>query len=209
MDGVRVGVALVGGAIVGAWIAWWISRGAYRRGVDDRGQPVRTFWLAPAVAVACAWVTWRLGADPWPVLLLWLPLVPLLASLAAVDLDERRLPDRILIPAAAWTMACIGLLGIQQHSLTRLLAPAVAALLCGTTFWVLHLASRGALGFGDVKLAAIAGAAVAAVAWQSLVWALLGACALGLVWAAVTRRREIAFGPWLALGAVVAVGLPH
>jgi leader peptidase (prepilin peptidase)/N-methyltransferase len=154
-------------------------------------------------------VTWRLGDDPWPVLLLWLPLVPLLASLAAVDLDVGRLPDRLLLPAAAWTVVCIVLLGIQQHSLTGLLAAAAASVLCGASFWAMHLASRGALGFGDVKLAAIVGAAVAAVAWQSLVWALLGACALGLVWAGITRRREIAFGPWLAFGAIVAVGLPH
>jgi leader peptidase (prepilin peptidase)/N-methyltransferase len=91
----------------------------------------------------------------------------------------------------------------------RLIPPAIAAAVCAATFWALHLASRGALGFGDVKLAAILSGAVAAVAWQSVVWALLGACGLALVWAAVTRRRDIAFGPWLALGAIVAVGLPH
>lgn len=209
MDGVRMGVALVAGAAIGGWISWHIRRGAHRRGADQPVEPVRTIWLVPVVAVACAWLTWRLAADPWPVLLLWLPLVPLLAGLAAIDLDVRRLPDRLLIPAALWTVVCVGLLAVRQHSLAPLVPPAVAASVCLATFWALHLASRGALAFGDVKLAAIVGAAVAAVAWQSVVWALLGACAAALVWAAATRRREIAFGPWLALGAIIAAGLPH
>lgn len=208
MDWVRIGVALVAGAIIGGWIAWRIRRGAHRR-ADDHDEPARTLWLVPAVATACGWLTWRLGADPWPVLLLWLPLVPLLASLAAIDLDVRRLHDRLLVTAAARTAISVGVLTWQQRSLVHLVAPVIAAALCAATFWVLHLASRGALAFGDVKLVAIVGAAVAAVAWQSLVWALLGACALALVWAAVTRRREIAFGPWLALGAIIAVGLPQ
>jgi leader peptidase (prepilin peptidase)/N-methyltransferase len=208
MEWVRIGVALVAGAIMGAWIAARIRRDGHRR-PDDPDDPVRTIWLIPAVALACAWLVWRLAADPWPVVLLWLPLVPLLAGMSATDLQVRRLPDRRLIPSAAWTAVCVGVLAWQQHSLVRLAPPAIAAVLCAVTFWALHIASRGELGFGDVKLAAILGAAVAAVAWQSVVWALLGACALSLVWAAVTRRRDIAFGPWLALGAIGAVGLPH
>ncbi len=208
MEWVRIGVALVAGAVMGAWIAARIRRGDHRR-PDDSDGPARTIWLVPAVALACGWLVWRLAPDPWPVVLLWLPLVPLLAGLAATDLDVRRLPDRLLIPAAAWTAVCVGVLAWQQHSLARLIAPALAAAVCAATFWALHLASRGELAFGDVKLAAVVSAAVAAVAWQSVVWALLGACALALVWAIVTRRRDIAFGPWLALGAIVAVGLPH
>ena len=208
MEWVRIGVALVAGAIMGAWIAARIRRGDHRH-PDDGDGPAPTVWLIPAVAIACGWLVWRLGDDPWPVVLLWLPLVPLFAALSATDLDVRRLPDRLLIPAAAWTAVGVGVLAWQQHSLVRLVAPVVAAALCAATFSALHLASRGALAFGDVKLAAIVSAAVAAVAWQSVVWALLGACALALVWAAVTRRRDIAFGPWLALGAIVAVGLPH
>lgn len=206
MDGVRVVAALVGGAAVGGWIAWRIRRGAHRRPEDGTG-PVRTLWLIPAVALACAWLTWRLADAPWPTLLLWLPLVPLLAGLTAVDLDVRRLPDRLLVPSACWTALCVGVLAAQQHAVVLVVAPVLASAVCGATFWALHLATSGRLAFGDVKLVAILGAAVAAVDWQSVVWALLGACGLALVWAAITRRREIAFGPWLALGAILAVGL--
>lgn len=208
MDGVRIALALLTGAVIGTWMARRIRRGAHRR-PDDGQEPARTLWLVPVVAITLAWLTWRLASAPWPVQLLWLPFVPLLAGLAAIDVDVRRLPDRLLVPAAAWTALCVGLLTVQSHSLAPLFAPVVAAAVSGGTFWILHLASRGALAFGDVKLAAVLAAAVAAVAWQSVAWALLGACALALGWAAVTRRREIAFGPWLALGAIIAVGLAH
>jgi leader peptidase (prepilin peptidase)/N-methyltransferase len=73
--------------------------------------------------------------------------------------------------------------------------------------WILHLTGRGALGFGDVKLAAVIGAATALVSWSAVLYALVAGCILTIAWAAARRQRELAFGPWLALGAVMAVGL--
>lgn len=212
MDWVGVGVvivALVLGALAGAAVAVRVRSGSHRR-AGESGRPTpRTLWVVAAVAFGCAWLTWRLAGAPWPILLLWLPLVPALVALAAIDLDVRRLPDSLLLPVAGWVALCLVLLVVAQQRPAGLVVPVIAAALCGGTFWALHLASRGALGLGDVKLVAILGAAVAAVAWQFVVWALLVACAAALLAAAVTRRRELAFGPWLALGAVVAAGLPH
>ena len=83
----------------------------------------------------------------------------------------------------------------------------LAALVSAGGFGVLHFVGRGELGFGDVKLAAIIGAATAVVSWWAVAYALIAGFVLAIAWAAARRDRVLAFGPWLALGAVMAVGL--
>jgi len=203
---VWVGFAVVAGALVGALVRWRMRRLTHRRADESPNSAPPVWWLIPLVAVSWGWLTWRLLDAPWPILTLWLPLSAALAWLAAVDLDVARLPDRILVPAAVWTAGCIGLTLWITGPLAALGA-ILAAALCGGGFWILHLTGRGALGFGDVKLAAVIGAATALVSWSAVLYALVAGCILTIAWAAARRQRELAFGPWLALGAVLAVGL--
>jgi leader peptidase (prepilin peptidase)/N-methyltransferase len=74
------------------------------------------------------------------------------------------------------------------------------------------------MGFGDVKLAAVMGlwvgwlgttyaAAIGLVLWAMLIGFVAGSI-IGMVLLAVRRRsKQIPFGPFLALGTVVAVTL--
>jgi leader peptidase (prepilin peptidase)/N-methyltransferase len=183
-----------------------MRRLTHRRADESPKSTPPVWWLIPLVAASWGWLTWRLLDAPWPILTLWLPLSAALAWLAAVDLDVARLPDRILVPAAIWTAGRIGLTLWITGPLAALGA-ILAAALCGGGFWILHLTGRDALGFGDVKLAAVIGAAAALVSWSAVLYALVAGCILTIAWAAARRQRELAFGPWLALGAVVAVGL--
>jgi prepilin signal peptidase PulO-like enzyme (type II secretory pathway) len=69
------------------------------------------------------------------------------------------------------------------------------ALGVGATLWI-----TGPLaGVGAILAAALCGGAV--------LYALVAGCVLAIAWAIARRRSELAFGPWLALGAVLAVGL--
>jgi leader peptidase (prepilin peptidase) / N-methyltransferase len=201
-----VGLAIVAGALVGALVRWRVRRHTHRRADESPSSTLAVWWLIPLVAAGWGWLTWRLMDAPWPILTLWLPLSAALAWLAAVDLDVARLPDRILVPAAIWAALGVGVTMWITGPLASVGA-ILAAALCGGSFWILHLAGRGALGFGDVKLAAVIGAATALVSWTAVLYALVAGCVLALAWAAARRRRELAFGPWLALGAVLAVGL--
>jgi leader peptidase (prepilin peptidase)/N-methyltransferase len=203
---VWVGLAIVAGALVGALVRWRVRRLTHRRPEDSSSSTPTAWWLIPLVAGGWGWLTWRLADAPWPILTLWLPLSAALAWLAAVDLDVARLPDRILIPTAIWTALGVGATLWITGPLAGVEA-ILAAALCGGGFWILHLAGRGALGFGDVKLAAVIGAATALVSWSAVLYALVAGCILTIAWAAARRQRELAFGPWLALGAVMAVGL--
>jgi leader peptidase (prepilin peptidase) / N-methyltransferase len=78
----------------------------------------------------------------------------------------------------------------------RILVPAATwtALGVGVTMWITS------------PLAGV-GAAATLVSWTAVLYALVAGCILTIAWAAARRRSELAFGPWLALGAVLAVGL--
>jgi len=116
------------------------------------------------------------------------------------------LPDRILVPAAIWAALGVGVTMWITGPLAGVGA-ILAAALCGGSFWILHLVGDGKLGFGDVKLTAVIGAATALVSLTAVLYALVAGCVLTIAWAIARRRSELAFGPWLALGAVLAVGL--
>ncbi|KEF33844.1 peptidase A24 [Deinococcus sp. RL] len=103
-----------------------------------------------------------------------------------------------------------GLIVMVQGALA---AGGAAALLAGVYWWL-----RGddadedapfdpaAMGFGDVKLAAVIGAFLG---WERLlvavVVAVVAGALLGLVQLALQRENRLKFGPYLALGAVVAL----
>jgi len=203
---VWVGLAVVAGALVGVLIRWRVRRLTHRRPEESSSSTLAVWWLIPLVAAGWGWLTWRLLDAPWPILTLWLPLSAALAWLAAVDLDVARLPDRILVPAAIWAALGVGVTMWITGPLAGVGA-ILAAALCGGSFWILHLVGDGKLGFGDVKLTAVIGAATALVSLTAVLYALVAGCVLTIAWAIARRRSELAFGPWLALGAVLAVGL--
>lgn len=95
------------------------------------------------------------------------------------------------------------------------LAAAGATALVAGVYWWLRRAPEGeadapfdtsAMGFGDVKLAAVIGAFLG---WERLlvavVVAVFAGAVLGLLQLALRRENRVKFGPYLALGAVVAL----
>jgi len=198
-------LAVVAGDIVAVLIFRGLLRYRHRR-PDDAAKSHPSLWWLAFLGLAWAWLVWRLGTEPWPLLALWLPFSAALALLAAIDADVSRLPDRILAPTAIWTILCVVLtMWISDPSAGA--NAFLAALVSAGCFGVIHFVGRGELGFGDVKLAAIIGAATAVVSWAAVAYALIAACLLAIAWGLARRDRVLAFGPWLALGAVMAVGL--
>ncbi len=134
-----------------------------------------------------------------------------LLVLAAIDLEHRRLPNAIVLPATA--VAAIWV--ILRAALTGEWGPAAEAFLCGAAgfalLFLIAVASRG-MGFGDVKLAGFIGLATGSFGWRVTVlgvfagFILGGLAAVALVLAGRKGRKEtIPFGPALAAGAVLAI----
>lgn len=129
-------------------------------------------------------------------------LLPVLAALAAIDLRARVLPNRIIGPALlavlAWQLAFF------PDRVPECLLAAVGA---GAFLLLPSLLRPGAMGMGDVKLAALLGLALGGDVVAALLIGVFSAApvaaAVLLVRGAEARRTAIPFGPFLALGAGV------
>jgi leader peptidase (prepilin peptidase)/N-methyltransferase len=129
-----------------------------------------------------------------------------LVILTAIDLDRRLLPDVIVLP----TLGVVFILQIAfypHHTLEWVLAALGAALF----FFIPMLVYPAGMGMGDVKLAALLGAALGKSVVVAIAIALFAAGAFALLVLAReglgARKKAVPFGPFLALGGLVVLFL--
>jgi leader peptidase (prepilin peptidase)/N-methyltransferase len=125
-----------------------------------------------------------------------------LGAVAATDLAERRIPNRIVAPAA---IACAALLVAQAVPPQQLLGGiALVALILG-----MSLARPASFGMGDVKLALLLVLGLGGLATQALILGFVLAAAFGVELMLRDGRsaasRSLPLAPFLSGGAVVAV----
>lgn len=131
-------------------------------------------------------------------------LVIVLVPCALIDIELRIIPNRITGPAALVAIA-LGLALAPGSEPQRLLWAALA----GGFLLIAALASPSGMGMGDVKLLAVMGLCLGRPVMIALFVALLGSVVAGLVLArrrgiAAARKTALPFGPYLALGGIVA-----
>ena len=134
-------------------------------------------------------------------------LILLVVPAALIDLEHRIIPNRITALGAALALA-IGLALDPAGEPERLIAGAAA----GGFLLLAALAYPGGMGMGDVKLAGMIGLFLGAAVAPALLTALLAGVLVGAVviarrGARVGRKTAVPFGPFLALGALLAVFL--
>lgn len=156
--------------------------------------------LGTAALVAACFLGFGLTADAF----LAAFFVSVLVVLSAIDVERRILPDKIVLPSAAVVLAAQVALHPGQA------VEWVAASLGASLFLFLALLAypRG-MGMGDVKLCLLLGAMlgwnVAVALMLGMLAALVPAVVLLARHGAAARKMGIPFGPFLALGAVVAL----
>jgi leader peptidase (prepilin peptidase)/N-methyltransferase len=128
----------------------------------------------------------------------------ILVLLTAIDLDRRLIPNAIVLPGTAVVLiAQIAL--YPDRTLEWLLASLAAALF----FFIPLLVYPSGMGMGDVKLAALLGAAlgksVAAAVFVALLAGALFAVGVLLREGLSARKKAIPYGPFLALGGAVVL----
>lgn len=85
------------GVLIGVVVRWRLSSLAYRHEDEaSHPHPGARWWIPVATATASGLLAWRFGVDRWPLLLPTLPLAWFGPWLSAIDLDVRRLPNRLL-----------------------------------------------------------------------------------------------------------------
>jgi leader peptidase (prepilin peptidase) / N-methyltransferase len=137
-------------------------------------------------------------------LVLELPFVAALIALAAIDLDHKLLPNKIVYPLAAYGL--IATLLVDRDDLVENLiagAGAFAFLLAAVIAY-----PRG-MGMGDVKLAGAMGLYLGVSVIPALLTAFLSGSVVGVFIlareGAAGRKKAVPFGVFLALGGIVGV----
>jgi leader peptidase (prepilin peptidase) / N-methyltransferase len=135
---------------------------------------------------------------------LGLVFVTMLAAITLTDLEQRLIPNKILLVAAVLGVAIVA--ATDPASLPE---RAIAAIAAGGLLFLAALAYPRGMGLGDVKLAATMGLFLGRNVAPALFVALLAGSLVGLAMiarhGAAARKRAIPFGPFLALGGVVGL----
>ena len=183
-------------------VSWLVLRGRCRScgtGISWRYPAVE---LPTALLVAgCFWkfgLTWDAAIGAF--------FCAVLVVLSAIDIDRRIVPNRIVLPAAAIVLVA----QTAVHPSVEWLASGLAASL----FLLLAaLAYPRGMGMGDVKLALLLGAMLGRTVAAALLIGFVAALVPSLVLVArhgrAARGIAIPLGPFLALGAVVALFAGH
>jgi leader peptidase (prepilin peptidase) / N-methyltransferase len=129
-----------------------------------------------------------------------------LVAVSAIDAAHRIIPNRIVVPAAAIVLAA-------NTALTLSPQWAIGAVAASGFLLAAALAYPAGMGMGDVKFALLMGAALGKTVSVALMVGMLAAMVPGVYLLArygkAGRKMGVPFGPFLALGSVVALFWGH
>jgi leader peptidase (prepilin peptidase)/N-methyltransferase len=167
-------------------------------------RPRRALVSAAVALAAAAAVVAARGISPWSAVEAGTAM--LLVWVAAIDVETRLLPDRIVLPAAAGTLAAVATLRTSE-----LVAHSAAALAAGGLMLVAAAIRPGDLGMGDAKLALLLGALLGGAVLRAMAVGFGLVAVVGVV--LVVRhgraglKRRLPLGPFLAAGAIATLVL--
>jgi leader peptidase (prepilin peptidase)/N-methyltransferase len=181
-------------------VSWLALRGRCRNcgtAISPRYPLVEALTAAVFVAVALT-----RGVDSG--LLLELPFAALLVAVAAIDLEHRIVPNRIVVPAAAFAIAAAAV--VERGQLPELL---IAGGIAFGALFLAALAYPAGMGMGDVKLAGVMGLYLGAAVAPALFAAFAAGAGVGVALlareGASARKRAVPFAPFLALGGLLGI----
>ncbi len=189
-------------------LSWLVLRGRCR----DCGEPISRRYPLVELATAALFVAMavRFGLDP--VLPAYLYLASVGLALALIDLDTKKLPDKLTLPSYPVALVLLGvaaLAGSDSGDVVRALLGGVAMY---ALYFALCFAYPAGMGFGDVKLAGVLGLYTAWIGWGAWVFGLFlgfflgGAFGLALIAAKRGgRKTAVPFGPFMLLGVLLGI----
>lgn len=181
-------------------LSWLILRGRCRNcgtSISARYPLVEALTAVVFAAVALA-----RGFDSR--LVLELPFAAMLIAVAAIDLEHRIVPNRIVVPMAIY--AIVGAAIVYPGELPELLAAGAGAFIA---LLLAALAKPAGMGMGDVKLAGVMGLYLGVSVIPALFAAFLTGAVVGITLAIRqgdgVRGKGIPFAPFLAVGGLVGL----
>jgi leader peptidase (prepilin peptidase) / N-methyltransferase len=183
-------------------LSWLLLRGRCRS--CHAAIPARYPLTELAMAALFTATVLILGTDDATELALGLAFCALLVVITLTDLERRVIPNAVLVAGAIAAVA-IAAIGDPSSLPDRGIAAGAAG---GLLFGVALLYPRG-MGMGDVKLAAVMGLYLGRAVAPALFIGFAAGALVGLAMIArrgsSARKRAVPFGPFLALGGLVAL----
>jgi len=181
-------------------LSWVLLRGRCRH--CDAAISARYPAIEALTAVIFALVAAIRGFDA--ALALELPFAAMLVAVAAIDLEHRIVPNKILLPLAVW--ALVGWVLVDLDFLPEAVACGAGAFL----FLLLAaLAYPAGMGMGDVKLAGVMGLYLGLAVIPAMLVAFLAGSVVGVAMiareGAQARKKGVPFAPFLAFGGLIGL----
>jgi leader peptidase (prepilin peptidase) / N-methyltransferase len=130
--------------------------------------------------------------------------VVILVVLSVIDIEQRRIPNRIVLPATA-VILTLQLAFFPSQAVEWI----VSTLGAGLVFLLAYVTYRAGLGLGDVKLVLLLGAGLGKAVVLGLFLGMFAAGIGGVVIIARrgldARKETIPLGPFLAFGAIISL----
>ena len=181
-------------------VSWLLLRGRCRACGERISSRYPIVELVTGAVFAAAVLIRGADAD----LLLELPFAAMLIAVAGIDLEHRIVPNKILLPVAAWALAAGAL--VRPEALPEMAlagAGAFAFLLLAA------LAYPAGMGMGDVKLAGVRGLYLGIAVVPAMFVAFVTGSLVGVAMIArhgsAARKHGVPFAPFLAFGGIVGL----
>jgi leader peptidase (prepilin peptidase) / N-methyltransferase len=181
-------------------LSWLLLRGRCRH----CGAPISARYPLIEVLTGLAFAAVALVTGAERELALYLPFAALLIAVAAIDLDHRIVPNKLLAPAAVWAVVAWAVVdpGFLPEA-------AIAGAGAFTFLLLAALAYPAGMGMGDVKLAGAMGLYLGLSVIPALLVAFLAGAAVGIALivrqGGGARKLGVPFAPFMALGGFVGL----
>jgi leader peptidase (prepilin peptidase)/N-methyltransferase len=199
-----------GWAVVGALAGWFLRWGSVRLAKLEELEPGNLRWqvFGPPILAAILFGVFAFHFGMTPALLIKSLFILVLVQVIFFDFEHRLILDRVIFPAMVVALV-VSLFGQPWW------AGIAAGLGAGLLFLLLALAGSAifkaeALGFGDVKLAAFMGLLLGPLPTiQALFYGVFmaGVVSVGMIIWRRSMKGTLAYGPYLAAGAVIVLYL--
>lgn len=212
-----VALVTVAGVGAGEVLRRRLATGGYRLD-DETGRPPRVPTAAIPAATALLWGVLALRLGPlseWALAPAYLGFAFVAVALAWIDADVHRLPRGLTRPAYPMLAGQLALASLASGDWGALGRAALAGLVLWVVYLVLALLAAvlgSGFGFGDVTLAGLVGLAAGYLSGAAALIATCLAFVLAGIYGVVrlvafrgSRKDDIAFGPWMLVGLLVAL----
>ena len=189
-------------------VSWVALRGKCRQ----CRAPIGFEPIVIELATAGIFVLFALKFDDTAPLAAYCILGAVLVAQSWIDLHTQRLPREITYAGMVLGGVALTVAAIVIEEPERIWMMALGALSALSAMWLIYIVSRGGMGKGDVRLAPLLGMYLGwlnpGIVLPGLFFGFIAGAVVGVAMMAAKRagrRTAVPFGPFMALGTVVAI----